>query len=105
MRIPDGRPSGQKNQLIVTTVAIPPSTERPALQLTVANDCSAAQRMLRAFEIALATLIVVATGVMLLLSGAVAKFGLRSLTRLSEEAFAPEPEQTARTSGHCTAAA
>ena len=86
-------PPGQKNQLIVTTVAIPPSTDRPPLQLTVANDCSAAQRMLRAFEIALATLIVVATGVMLLLSGAVAKFGLRSLTRLSEEASRLSPNK------------
>ncbi|WP_179401065.1 heavy metal sensor histidine kinase [Burkholderia guangdongensis] len=77
--------------VMTKTVTIAPGGERPVLQLTVATSCERTQRMLRRFGWTLAALVAVATGIALLLSRAVTRFGLAPLERLSQQAAALSP--------------
>jgi two-component system heavy metal sensor histidine kinase CusS len=77
--------------VMTKTIMVPPDGGRPALQLTVATSCERTQRMLRRFGWTLAALVAVATGIALLLSRAVTRFGLAPLDRLSQEAAALSP--------------
>ncbi len=72
--------------MVTTEFIVPAFGERPAVRVVVAGDCSASERMLHRFAVALAVLIVLASTAVLLLSSVVTRFGLRPLTRLSEEA-------------------
>ncbi|KWE55056.1 heavy metal sensor histidine kinase [Burkholderia sp. MSMB2157WGS] len=93
--VPDGKPFGAFQQyalnnssynVMTKTVAIAGSGERPDVKLIVASSCERTQRMLRRFAWTLAALIATATVVTLLLSRAVARFGLAPLDRLSQDA-------------------
>lgn len=93
--VPDGKPFGAFQQyalnnssynVMTKTVAIAGSGERPDVKLIVASSCERTQRMLRRFVWTLAALIATATAVTLLLSRAVARFGLAPLDRLSQDA-------------------
>ncbi|NHV25351.1 heavy metal sensor histidine kinase [Burkholderia sp. D-99] len=72
--------------VMTKTVTVAGSGERPTLQLIVASSCERTQRMLRRFGWTLAALIATATVITLLLSRAVARFGLAPLDRLSQDA-------------------
>ncbi|AOI75789.1 heavy metal sensor histidine kinase [Burkholderia sp. NRF60-BP8] len=93
--VPDGKPFGAFQQyalnnssynVMTKTIAIAGSGERPDVKLIVASSCERTQRMLRRFAWTLAALIATATVVTLLLSRAVARFGLAPLDRLSQDA-------------------
>ncbi|KUY56953.1 heavy metal sensor histidine kinase [Burkholderia sp. RF2-non_BP3] len=93
--VPVGKPFGAFQQyalnhssydVMTKTVPIAGSGERPDLKLIVASSCERTQRMLRRFVWTLAALIAIATVVTLLLSRAVARFGLAPLERLSQDA-------------------
>ncbi|KUZ00757.1 MULTISPECIES: heavy metal sensor histidine kinase [unclassified Burkholderia] len=95
--VPVGKPFGAFQQyalnhssydVMTKTVPIAGSGERPDLKLIVASSCERTQRMLRRFVWTLAALIAIATVVTLLLSRAVARFGLAPLERLSQDAAA-----------------
>ncbi|WP_175702401.1 heavy metal sensor histidine kinase [Burkholderia ambifaria] len=95
--VPVGEPFGAFQQyalndssydVMTKTVAIAGSGERPDLKLIVATSCERTQRMLRRFAWTLAALIATATVLTLLLSRAVARFGLAPLERLSQDAAA-----------------
>ncbi|NHL68890.1 heavy metal sensor histidine kinase [Burkholderia ambifaria] len=95
--VPVGEPFGAFQQyalndssydVMTKTVAIAGSGERPELKLIVATSCERTQRMLRRFAWTLAALIATATVLTLLLSRAVARFGLAPLERLSQDAAA-----------------
>nr|WP_175798185.1 heavy metal sensor histidine kinase [Burkholderia anthina] len=94
---PVGKPFGAFQQyalnhssydVMTKTVPIAGSGERPDLKLIVASSCERTQRMLRRFVWTLAALIATATVITLLLSRAVARFGLAPLERLSQDATA-----------------
>lgn len=74
--------------VMTKTVTVAGNGERPALKLIVASSCERTQRMLRRFGWTLAGLITIATIITLLLSRAVARFGLAPLDRLSQDASA-----------------
>ncbi|WP_175883104.1 heavy metal sensor histidine kinase [Burkholderia sp. BCC0044] len=93
--VPVGQPFGAFQQyalnnssydVMTKTVAIAGSGERPDVKLIVASSCERTQRMLRRFAWTLAALIATATVITLLLSRAVARFGLAPLDRLSQDA-------------------
>ncbi|KVD37221.1 histidine kinase [Burkholderia sp. ABCPW 11] len=93
--VPDGKPFGAFQQyalnnssynVMTKTVAIAGSGERPDVKLIVASSCERTQRMLRRFVWTLAALIATATVITLMLSRAVARFGLAPLDRLSQDA-------------------
>ncbi|AOI59921.1 heavy metal sensor histidine kinase [Burkholderia diffusa] len=95
--VPVGKPFGAFQQyalnhssydVMTKTVPIAGSGERPDVKLIVASSCERTQRMLRRFVWTLAALIAIATVVALLLSRAVARFGLAPLERLSQDAAA-----------------
>ncbi|AFQ50725.1 heavy metal sensor histidine kinase [Burkholderia cepacia] len=95
--VPVGEPFGSFQQyalnhssydVMTKTVPIAGSGERPDLTLIVASSCERTQRMLRRFVWTLAALIAIATVITLLLSRAVARFGLAPLERLSQDAAA-----------------
>ncbi|WP_175674062.1 heavy metal sensor histidine kinase [Burkholderia ambifaria] len=95
--VPVGEPFGAFQQyalndssydVMTKTVALAGSGERPDLKLIVATSCERTQRMLRRFAWTLAALIATATVLTLLLSRAVARFGLAPLERLSQDAAA-----------------
>ncbi|WP_063551613.1 heavy metal sensor histidine kinase [Burkholderia territorii] len=95
--VPVGKPFGAFQQyalnhssydVMTKTVPIAGSGERPDVKLIVASSCERTQRMLRRFVWTLAALIAIATIVTLLLSRAVARFGLAPLERLSQDAAA-----------------
>ncbi|KUZ06893.1 histidine kinase [Burkholderia diffusa] len=95
--VPVGKPFGAFQQyalnhssydVMTKTVPIAGSGERPDVKLIVASSCERTQRMLRRFVWTLAALIAFATVVALLLSRAVARFGLAPLERLSQDAAA-----------------
>jgi len=95
--VPVGEPFGAFQQyalnhssydVMTKTVPIAGSGERPDLKLIVASSCERTQRMLRHFVWTLAALIAIATVITLLLSRAVARFGLAPLERLSQDAAA-----------------
>ncbi|AXK62386.1 MULTISPECIES: heavy metal sensor histidine kinase [Burkholderia] len=94
---PVGKPFGAFRQyalnhssydVMTKTIPIAGSGERPDLKLIVASSCERTQRMLRRFVWTLAALIATATVITLLLSRAVARFGLAPLERLSQDAAA-----------------
>ncbi|WP_396330689.1 heavy metal sensor histidine kinase [Burkholderia anthina] len=94
---PVGKPFGAFQQyalnhssydVMTKTVPIAGSGERPDLKLIVASSCERTQRMLRRFVWTLAALIATATVITLMLSRAVARFGLAPLERLSQDATA-----------------
>ncbi|WP_175842401.1 heavy metal sensor histidine kinase [Burkholderia arboris] len=72
--------------VMTKTITLAGAGERPTLQLVVATSCERTQRMLRRFGWTLAALIATATVITLLLSRAVARFGLAPLDRLSQDA-------------------
>ncbi|EOH6073694.1 heavy metal sensor histidine kinase [Burkholderia cenocepacia] len=72
--------------VMTKTITLAGAGERPTLQLVVATTCERTQRMLRRFGWTLAALIATATVITLLLSRAVARFGLAPLDRLSQDA-------------------
>ncbi|KWF11630.1 heavy metal sensor histidine kinase [Burkholderia pseudomultivorans] len=74
--------------VMTKTVTVAGNGARPTLKLIVASSCERTQRMLRRFGWTLAALIATATVVALLLSRAVARFGLAPLDRLSQDAAA-----------------
>ncbi|TDA47228.1 heavy metal sensor histidine kinase [Burkholderia pyrrocinia] len=74
--------------VLTKTVRFAGNGERPTLKLIVASSCERTQRMLRRFGLTLAALIATATVITLLLSRAVARFGLAPLVRLSQDASA-----------------
>ncbi|RBL65610.1 two-component sensor histidine kinase, partial [Pseudomonas sp. MWU13-2625] len=74
--------------VMTKTVTVAGNGERPALKLVVASSCERTQRMLRHFVWTLAGLITNATIITLLLSRAVARFGVAPLDRLSQDASA-----------------
>ncbi|MCA7898419.1 heavy metal sensor histidine kinase [Burkholderia cepacia] len=74
--------------VMTKTVTVAGNGERPTLRLIVASSCERTQRMLRRFGWTLAGLIAIATIITLLLSRAVARFGLAPLDRLSQDASA-----------------
>ncbi|EAY70445.1 Heavy metal sensor kinase [Burkholderia dolosa AU0158] len=80
--------NGSSYDVMTKTVAVAGSGERPPLKLIVATSCERTQRMLRRFGWTLAALIATATVITLLLSRAVARFGLAPLDRLSQDAAA-----------------
>lgn len=95
--VPVGEPFGAFQQyalnhssyeVMTKTVPIAGSGERPDLKLIVASSCERTQRMLRHFAWTLAALIAIATVITLLLSRAVARFGLAPLERMSQDAAA-----------------
>ncbi|MCR4467091.1 heavy metal sensor histidine kinase [Burkholderia sp. SCN-KJ] len=95
--VPVGEPFGAFQQyalnhssydVMTKTVPIAGSGERPDLKLVVASSCERTQRMLRRFAWTLAALIAIATVITLLLSRAVARFGLAPLERMSQDAAA-----------------
>ncbi|RQZ52230.1 heavy metal sensor histidine kinase [Burkholderia sp. Bp9099] len=95
--VPVGEPFGAFQQyalnhssydVMTKTVPIAGSGERPDLKLIVASSCERTQRMLRRFAWTLAALIAIATVITLLLSRAVARFGLAPLERMSQDAAA-----------------
>ncbi|WP_321820372.1 MULTISPECIES: heavy metal sensor histidine kinase [unclassified Burkholderia] len=95
--VPVGEPFGAFQQyalnhssyeVMTKTVPIAGSGERPDLKLIVASSCERTQRMLRHFVWTLAALIAIATVITLLLSRAVARFGLAPLERMSQDAAA-----------------
>ncbi|PRF56164.1 two-component sensor histidine kinase [Burkholderia multivorans] len=74
--------------VMTKTVTVAGSGARPTLKLIVASSCERTQRMLRRFGWTLAALIATATVLTLMLSRAVARFGLAPLDRLSQDAAA-----------------
>lgn len=95
--VPVGEPFGAFQQyalnhssydVMTKTVPIAGSGERPDLKLIVASSCERTQRMLRHFAWTVAALIAIATVITLLLSRAVARFGLAPLERMSQDAAA-----------------
>jgi two-component system, OmpR family, heavy metal sensor histidine kinase CusS len=80
------RPRDRAYDMLMTTLTIPPNGDRPPLQLFVAIDCSPNVHTMRAFGLALAALMAIATIAVLLLSYSVARLGLAPLTRLTRDA-------------------
>ncbi|MDR5838523.1 heavy metal sensor histidine kinase [Caballeronia sp. LZ034LL] len=85
------RPADRAYDMLMTTLTIPPNVDRPPLQLFVAIDCSPNVHTMRAFGLALAALMALATVAVLLLSYSVARLGLAPLTRLSRDAQTLSP--------------
>jgi two-component system, OmpR family, heavy metal sensor histidine kinase CusS len=85
------RPPGCNYDVIVTSIVVPASGDRPEVKLTVSSDCVRTESMLRRFGIALGVLIALSTIAVALLSRAVTRFGLAPLTRLSREAAQLSP--------------
>jgi two-component system, OmpR family, heavy metal sensor histidine kinase CusS len=80
------RPQYRAYDMLMTTLTIPPNGDRPPLQLFVAIDCSPNVHTMRAFGLALASLMALATVAVLLLSYSVARLGLAPLVRLTRDA-------------------
>ncbi|BAN25196.1 heavy metal sensor histidine kinase [Caballeronia insecticola] len=80
------RPDDRAYDMLMSTLTIPPNADRPPLQLFVAIDCSPNVHTMRAFGLALAALMALATVAVLLLSYSVARLGLAPLTRLTRDA-------------------
>ncbi|MDR5768533.1 MULTISPECIES: heavy metal sensor histidine kinase [unclassified Caballeronia] len=85
------RPEDRAYDMLMTTLTIPPNGDRPPLQLFVAIDCSPNVHTMRAFGLALAALMALATVAVLLLSYSVARLGLAPLTRLTRDASKLSP--------------
>jgi two-component system heavy metal sensor histidine kinase CusS len=85
------RPPGHAYNIITTEFSVPASGERPEVQMVVAGDCARSQKIMQQFCIALGALIAAASALVFLLSGAVTRYGLRPLTRLSNEASQLSP--------------
>lgn len=85
------RPPGHAYDMITTSFDLPANGERPAVHIVVAGDCERNERLMREFGIAVGVVIAAATGLVLLLSRAVTRFGLTPLTRLSNEASQLNP--------------
>jgi two-component system, OmpR family, heavy metal sensor histidine kinase CusS len=79
-------PQDRAYDMLMTTVTIPPNGDRPPLQLFVAIDCAPNVHTMRAFGLALAALMALATVAVLLLSYSVARLGLAPLVRLTRDA-------------------
>ncbi|MGS0891098.1 heavy metal sensor histidine kinase [Burkholderia stagnalis] len=95
--VPVGAPFGEFQRyelndssydVMTKTITVAGAGARPTLQLTVTSSCERTQRMLRRFGWTLAVLIATATVITLLLSRAVARFGLAPLERLSQDSAA-----------------
>jgi two-component system heavy metal sensor histidine kinase CusS len=85
------RPPGQAYNMITTSFTVPANGARPDVRVVMSGNCERSQKSLRELGAALAVLIAAASGMVFLLSSAVTRFGLRPLTRLSEEASQLSP--------------
>jgi two-component system, OmpR family, heavy metal sensor histidine kinase CusS len=85
------RLEGHRYNMITTSLDVPANGERPPLHIVVAGDCERNERIIQGFGIAVAVLIAAATGLVLLLSRSVTRFGLAPLRRLSKEASQLSP--------------
>lgn len=85
------RPPGSDYDILMTTLVVPASGDRPEVKLVAASDCERTEQLLRRFGIVLGVLIAASTVAVALLSRAVTRFGLTPLTRLSREAAQLSP--------------